>query len=241
MKFKIKNFVIIFLFIIIILFLAWMLISTILNERKLYEYEKDYNSLQSYDIDIELQNTSVNVNMDDYIGLDCYTGKTYGFNRENGMFSQFNSLGKGSYRYYINNKMIDVGKDASKEHCFLVMDESRNYNFCYKLANDYRYSDWYIKKDYTIPNIMTDHVKCIMIIPKENIVVNNVLEIPRVNTDNYLLINDERLISKCITTYKASNENLDFLKSEMNISLVGEYIVLAVFDNDAIYQFLGTL
>lgn len=179
--------------------------------------------------------------MDDYIRIDFYSGNTFGFNRENGTFSQYNSLGQGMYRYYINNKMMKAGEDASNEHCFFVIDELKNYYFCYKLANDYRYADWYIKKNYIIPNILTDHVERIMIIPKGNVVINNVVEIPRINTDNYILINNEKIISKCIAAYKASEKNMDFLKSEINGSLVGDYIVLAVFDNDVIYQFLGDL
>lgn len=92
-----------------------------------------------------------------------------------------------------------------------------------------------------IPSILTDHVKSIMIVPKSNLVIKFSRQIHRVNTENNLSISDEGVIDRCIIAYKNQNQNMSFLKSEFDISFNGDYIVLAVFDNDAIYQFLGNL
>lgn len=241
MKEKVKNFILFSVFLIVVILLAIILIVTISYEKRQNEYEKYNYSLNYYEICIDETIDGSGINVDNYIDIDDYSGNTAGFNHNKEVFSSYNTIGAEEYMYYIDNKMIFAENCNSKEHCFFIKNKIGEFDFCYKIAPDYRYSELYIRNDYVIPSILTDHVKSIMIVPKSNLVIKFSRQIQRVNTENNLSISDERVIDKCITTYKNQNKNMNFLKAEINVSFSGDYVVLAVFDNDAIYQFLGTL
>lgn len=241
MKEKVKNFILISVFLIAVILLAIILIVTISYEKRKNEYENYNYSLSYYEICIDETIDGSGIDIDNYIDIDDYSRTTAEFNHSKETFSSYNNIGPEEYRYYIDNKMIFAENCDSKGHCFFIKNKTGEFDFCYKIVSDYRYSELYIRNDYVIPSILTDHVKSIMIVPKSNLVIKFSRQIQRVNTENNLSISDEGVIDKCIMAYKNQNKNMSFLKSEFDISFNGDYIVLAVFDNDAIYQFLGNL
>lgn len=241
MKEKSKHIILVFLFLFFVCFLVVVLIVSFSIEKRETEYLSNFHSLKYYELNVIGKIDSEKVNLNNYINVIDYSESTGDFSRKKNNFSEYNMIALGEYRYYIDNEMLAYDMDDADEHHFFVNNATGDFNFCYKVTSSHRSSYWYVRKGYVIPNILTDHVKSVMIVPKNNVVLKNILEIPRLNTDKSLLITDIKIIDDCITAYEDQEKNMEFLKEKIDVSFKGDYIVLAVFDNDTIYQFLGYL
>lgn len=156
-------------------------------------------------------------------------------------------------KYYLDNCLMysdktkpdkinpdEIDYEELPGYYYFGTDEN-NLNFCLCVKDNYNGDQWYIRKNYTIPEIGKNKVKSLKIVPsgaKQPYALNH-CDFTRIDTSSAVEITDENLISQCVQAYQKGQYRFEFLSEYADANEDCCFFVLAEFENDSLYQSIG--
>ncbi len=186
------------------------------------------------------------VNLEDYVSLKQF-GQFYIFDNseflEQALESTYVSVIDNGY--YINNKCFscDLGENW---HCLFFGNDENYLPFYLKISSDWSRTEWYVRKDFSIPKANLNRVSEIIVVSNteaktlpSNSVENS--DLYRINTESTIKATDRKIINQCVACYKKNSfvydESFDFVTEAKENSQSG--FILAGFENSNVYQCIG--